>query len=197
MKNKNTWVIVGTTIAIIIGVLLYFASNVLNKKMIAALENVNEVQSSKTENKDNNYTKSFGSYKVSDGWIESKTHSTKTKFFYVANGTDKDEKPDNISVNVGTNKYKAEEHVRFREAIVSQLSMQMANTKATINANGSTTDNGYIVYEFEIKEEDVTTIQYYIVGEYKYILVHETVFNNREETDKVAKEIINSFTWSK
>lgn len=197
MKNKNTWVIVGTVIAIIIGVLLYFASNVLNKKMIAALENVNEVQSSKTENKDNNYTKSFGSYKVSDGWIESKTHSTKTKFFYVANGTDKDQKPDNISVNVGTNKYKEEEHVRFREAIVSQLSMQMANTKATINANGSTTDNGYIVYEFEIKEEDVTTIQYYIVGEYKYILVHETVFNNREETDKVAKEIINSFTWSK
>lgn len=195
MKNKNTWIVVGVIIAIIIGIALYFVSNILNEKMVEALKDINEVQSSKTEDKDNSYTKSFGSYKVSDGWIESKTHSTKTKFFYVESGKDKDKSPDNISINVGTNKYKEEEHVKFREAIISQLSMQMANKEAVINANGSTTDKGYIVYEFEVKEEDITTIQYYIVGDYKYVLVHETVFNNREKTDKVAKEIVNSFTW--
>jgi len=188
-------VIIGTVIAILIGVLLYFASNTLTEKMKNVVGDLNELQNTESVSNDGIYTKSFGSYKIADGWEESTKHSTTSKFFYVEKGKDNDARPDNISVNVGTNKYKAEDHIKFREAIVSQLSMQIANSKATLNANGSTTDKGYIVYEFEIKEENATTVQYYIVGDYKYVLVHETVFNDKEETDKVAKEIVNSFTW--
>ena len=106
--------------------------------------------------------------------------------------------PNNISVNTGTNKYAENEHEKFRTAILNQIAMQVGDSEnIKINANGSNTENGYIVYTFSIQEPDVETIQHYIVGDYKYVLVHETIFDNteKEETDNVAKEIINTFKW--
>ena len=41
------------------------------------------------------------------------------------------------------------------------------------------------------------TIQYYIMGEKKYMLVHVTIFDLKEE-DKILEEaeyIVNTFTW--
>ena len=144
------------------------------------------------------YNKSFGSYEVLNGWVESKEHSSDTKFFYVLNGEEKKARPNNISINSGKNKYLQSEHELFRQAILKQISMQVSNQEGvTINANGSTTDNGDIVYTFVIREEkeNITTTQYYIVGDYKYILVHETVYEENGEVDKVAKRIVNSFKW--
>ena len=54
-------------------------------------EKVKESNSTK-ENGDVVYTKDFGSYTVSSGWEESKTHSSKSKFFYVKNGEDKEKR---------------------------------------------------------------------------------------------------------
>ena len=62
------------------------------------------------------YTKTFGSYVVSNNWIESEEHSTNSKFFYVASGEEREERPNNISVNAGTNKYSSSEHEKFKDA---------------------------------------------------------------------------------
>ena len=142
--------------------------------------------------------KIFGSYKILENWVESEEHSTRSKFFYVKQGQEQYEMPNNISVNTGTNKYAEKEHEKFRTAILNQIAMQIGNSEdIKINANGSNTENVYIVYTFSIQEPDVETIQHYIVGDYKYVLVHETIFDNteKEETDNVAKEIINTFKW--
>ena len=81
-------------------------------------------------------------------------------------------------------------------AILKQLSMQIGrNEDVKLNANGSNTKNGYLVYTFSIKDGNTTTTQYYIVGDYKYVLVHETTFGNSTETDNAAQKIIDTFKW--
>lgn len=144
------------------------------------------------------YEKNFGTYSLPQNWIESKEHSTSTKFFYVVNGEEQSKRPNNISVNAGTNKYTKQEHEKFKTAILNQLMMQIGNEEGvTLNANGFTTEKGDIVYTFVIKEEqeNIATTQYYIVGDYQYILIHETVYGISEEADIVAKNIVNSFQW--
>ena len=144
----------------------------------------------------NTFNKSFGSYEVQKNWVESKEHSTANKFFYVLEGQEQLKRPNNISINYGTNKYDKESHEIFKTAILSQLSMQIAGKEGIeIQANGSNTDNGDIVYTFIIKEtkDNIVTTQYYIVGDYKYILIQETVFEQSEEVDNVAKKMVNSY----
>ena len=159
-------------------------------------EKVKESNSTK-ENGDVVYTKDFGSYTVSSGWEESKTHSSKSKFFYVKNGEDKEKRPNNISINKGTNRYKKEEHMEFKNAIYAQLARQVSKG-AVINASGSNTETGEILYTFVINDNDSIIKQYYIVGEKEYILIHETIFNKDDENkvDEVALKMVNSFEWN-
>ncbi len=165
----------------------------------------NEQQIENTEqniitNEDVTYHKSFGSYRIPKNWIESTKYSTKDKFFYVAEGTEEDPLPNNISVNVGKNKYSSEQHMKFRDAILNQLVMQLPKD-VILNGNGSYTANDYVLYTFtfSITEGDTTlsATQYYIVGDYKYVMVYETAFtDNTEEVDIVAKSIVDTFKWS-
>lgn len=153
-----------------------------------------------TDENGTTYTKSFGSYTVPTGWIESTAYSTPNKFFYVADGTEEDTLPNNISINMGTNKYSADDHISFRQAIVSQLAMQLPKD-TTLNGSGSYTANDYILYTFtfSITENDTTlnATQYYIVGDHKYIMVYESVYDgNTEEVDAIAKNIVDTFQWS-
>lgn len=149
-----------------------------------------------TDEGDTKYQKEFGTYIVKSGWVESKTHSQNGKYFYVKDGQDNDSRPNNISINAGTNKYKKEEHEKFREAIYAQLARQVGSN-VTINATGSTTDKGELVYTFVINNSNLVSTQYYIIGEKKYVMIYETVWNNdeKEETDEVALKMINSFEW--
>lgn len=153
-----------------------------------------------TDENGTTYTKSFGSYTVPTGWIESDIYSTKNKFFYVAEGTEEQEHPNNVSINMGTNRYSAEDHIQFRQAILNQLVAQLPKGTA-LNGSGSFTANDYVLYTFTFSfTENGTTFnatQYYIVGDYKFVMVYETAFNdNTEETDKIAKNIVDTFKWS-
>lgn len=187
IANKDSWKIENK--------LIYFKSDELKSIYNSLLDNIilENYEEEKT------YSKSFGEYKVPSNWIESKTHSTNNKFFYVLSGHDNDVKPNNISINMGTNKYSVNEHDKFKTAIMQQLSIQIGKRDdLTINATGSKTANDYILYTFIIndKSSNITTTQYYIVGDYKYILVHETVFDEYlSETSEVAKKIVNTFIW--
>lgn len=141
----------------------------------------------------------YGTFSIPDTWIKRDDHSTASKYFF-ANKNDKNKIPNNISVEMGTNKYSAEDHISFRQAILSQLSMQMKGVKATIKGDGTKTKQGYILYTFTIELDDSknVTVQHYIVGDYKYVLVHETIWDGeREDTDNAAKTIVDSFVWKK
>lgn len=175
-----------------------FILNIENAEDLGKISNSNmTISSTKTL-----YIKDFGSYIVSNNWIESQTHSTNNKFFYIKNkSAEEEERPNNISINIGRNKYSIEEHEKFRTAIINQLSMQISDLNdCTLSANGSyTKDNNYIVYEFDIYEnkENITTKQFYIIGDYKYILIHETIYDQADkDIDYVAEQIVNSFKWN-
>ena len=97
---------------------------------------------------------------------------------------------------MGTNKYSKDDHMSFKTAIQNQLAYQIKGYGATITGSGSTTKEGYIVYSFKIDMGSQITVQHYIVGDYKYVLVHETIWDgNSSDTDNAAKEIVNSFKW--
>ena len=145
----------------------------------------------------NQITTDFGTYNIPDTWIKRDDHSTYSKYFF-ANRNDTNSIPNNISVEMGTNRYSVEDHLQFRQALVTQLTMQAKAYNMTINAAGTTTKNGYIVYTFELKGSSETTIQHYIVGDYKYVLVHETIFReDNNDTNNAANVIVNSFEWKK
>lgn len=153
-----------------------------------------------TDENGTRYIKSFGTYTVPTGWIESDVYSTKDKFFYVADGTQQNALPNNISINMGSNQYSADDHISFRQAIVQQLTMQLPKD-TILNGSGSYTANDYVLYTFTftIQEEDMTLVatQYYIVGDYKYIMVYESVYDGDTETvDMIAKNMVDTFTWT-
>lgn len=182
ITNKNSWKIEGENIV--------FANEELSNKFLEIVNNMLENIPGTLIEKD------FGTYEIPADWIESEAHSTNNKFFYVKEGQENDNRPNNISVNESTNKYAASEHEKFRMAILNQLSMQIGGDEnVELNANGSNTKNGYVVYTFSIKDQDNTTTQYYIVGDYKYILVHETTYGDSTETDSAAQKIIDTFKW--
>ena len=201
MKKRWIFLILGI---ILISIIWILSMHFITFKYILKLEDINNLNrnSNITISSDETlYTKDFGSYIVANNWIESQSHSTANKFFYIKDQkAENEEKPNNISINMGTNKYSSSEHEKFRDAILSQLSYQISNSPdCTLNANGSfTKDNNYVVYEFDIfeKSENIITKQFYIVGDYKYVLVHETVYNfPSDEVDAVSKKIVDSFEW--
>ncbi len=138
----------------------------------------------------------YGKYNIPSNYMLRKDHSTSSKYFFVNKKDRTSNRPNNISVEGGTNKYSKDEHLLFRQAIMAQLHQQVKMYNATVNGSGINSKNGYIVYKFIIEGNNQTTIQYYIVGDYKYILVHETIFdNNVNDVDKAAMYIVNSFIW--
>lgn len=145
---------------------------------------------------DSIYKKEFGTYTVLDGWVESETHSTEEQFFYVKDGHDDDASPDNISINEGTNRYGKDEYMQFKDAIMAQLLAQVGNQNVQVNGSGTYTANEDPMIMFELIEEDGTvTRQYYIIGDYRYCLVHLTNYSGDEEADRAAEIMADGFVW--
>ena len=149
----------------------------------------------KVQNNQNYIETSYGSFNIPSTWMKRDDHSTYSKYFF-ANRNDKNSIPNNISVEMGINKYSKDEHMSFKTAIQNQLAYQTKGTGSTITGSGSTSKNGYVVYTFRVNMSSQITVQHYIVGDYKYVLVHETIWDgNSSDTDNAAKEIVNSFKW--
>lgn len=146
-------------------------------------------------NKQNGISTSFGRYEIPKTWQMNRGHSTKNKYFFTHKG-DKHNPPNNISVEYGTNGYKKDNHIIFKNAIMRQLLMQTKGSGAIINGSAWSSVNGDIIYSFTIKEKKSTTVQHYIVGNYSYVLVHETIwYGEEEDVHNAAKTIINTFKW--
>ena len=102
ITNKNSWKIEGENII--------FTTEDLSNKFLELINDMLENIPGTLIEKD------FGTYEIPVDWIESVAHSTNDKFFYVKEGQENENRPDNISVNEGTNKYPADEHEKFRSA---------------------------------------------------------------------------------
>lgn len=145
---------------------------------------------------DYTYRKEFGTYTVLDGWEESKTHSTEDKYFYIKEGHDEDAQPDNVSVNVGTNRYAQDEVMEFKDAIVAQMMAQIGGQSVEFNGTGTYTAAEDPLIIIEVVEEDgAVTRQYYVVGDHRYCLIHLTNYDDDEEAYELARIMADSFVW--
>ena len=196
MKTKTSIIMLSIIAVIVMNLGHIFTMHFLENQELQ----LQKIRINKEKTSKNTYNKDFGSYELPSNWVESKLHSTNTKFFYVKEGEENQPTPNNISINEGVNKYKESEHEKFKNAITRELSMQIGkDDNITLNANGSKTDNGYIVYTFVIKEneENIVTTQAYIIGDYKYVLIHETTYtSDTEESDQAFKNMVNTFKWN-
>lgn len=159
---------------------------------LSAAESLQEIEATEPEEE----TAFPGSYTVPEGWVTAESHSTAKKIFFVQEGHENDMQPDNISIEVGKNRYKAEEHELFREAILKQLLMQTKGLSAELNGSGTSTEQGYILYVFTVKGSGATTVQYYIVDDYRYCLIHLTNFSGEEDACEAAQALADSFVWA-
>lgn len=138
-----------------------------------------------------------GEYDVPDGWVKSETYSNARQIFYVEEGKEDSTQPDNISINVGENKYSAEEHTKFKDAILRQIMMQIQGQDVELDGTGTHTEQDYVVYIFTIteKESGIVTKQYYIVDDYRFCLIQLTNFTGSEAADEAAQQMMDSFVW--
>lgn len=145
--------------------------------------------------KSNVVNASFGTYRI-DKLVKQNDHSTANKIFYVLEKDKYKTTPDNVSVEVGTNKYPKEQYLAFKTAIQLQLYSQVGRD-ATIVGNGLTTTKGNTVLKFIMKKQNDNTevTQYYIVGDYKYVLVHETNFSRNPDLNVAVYNIVDTFEW--
>lgn len=150
----------------------------------------------------------YGKYKVPAGFMivpeyaESEGYTAAEKRYYVKDDEDVSRKGTGISsfsVEIGQNRYAMDEHERFRQGIVASLGAQLSadDVQASLSGAGTTTDEGYPLYTFTIEMEDVTVVQYYVVGDQKYLLISLAygIDEPGEDYTAASLEVANSFIW--
>jgi hypothetical protein len=142
--------------------------------------------------------KSFGTFSLPAEWGEITQYSRNGKYFYSHQVEKIGSNMTNISIELGRNPYALEDHMTFRYAILRQLLMQAGD--AQVHGSGTFTRSGYPLYIFTILEEEahVTTIQYYIIGDKKHILIHLTDFHNGNivNAEEIVRNMVESFIWA-
>lgn len=186
---KKNWL---TTIEfiLVIGIFLFVSTGCDNS--LREFGTGDNIIKQKANEKDVNYEKSFGSYQISSEWKE--VENNNSRYRYVKRSEVGNYNANNISIQQLENNYSIENHVEFKNSILKGLSSQ--NLKGiTVNSSGSTTENGDILYTFILSGDKGVTTEYCIIGDYKYILITEVNIDGSEETDSVAKKIVDSFKW--
>ena len=141
----------------------------------------------------------YGTYTVPEGWSEAKELSQKNLTFYLQNGTPTDKPTTNISVSEGKNKYSAADAGSFAQAIDRQLRSQAGSLDLkSYSGNGTFTEKDYPLITMVVETEEMTTIQHYIVGDHRYVMVHLSEYNDEAipNAEEVALSIVNSFEWA-
>ena len=143
-------------------------------------------------------TKSFGTFQIPEDWVEISRYSRNGKYFYSHKSEKISLNMTNISIETGSNPYALDDHMTFRYAILRQLLMQAGGMD--VGGSGTFTKNNDPLYIFTIEDKDdnVTIIQFYIIGDKKHILIHVTDFHNKKITnaEEVARFIADSFIWN-
>ena len=85
--------------------------------------------------------------------------------------------------------------MKFRDAIVRQLTMQAAAAGGELTGEGTFTEQEDSLYIFTIREEGALTKQFYIVGDKRHCLIHLTNFTGSEDEEEAARAMAGSFVW--
>jgi hypothetical protein len=146
-------------------------------------------------------TKAFGSFLIPEDWIEIEMYSKNNKYFYSHKSEQIGSTMTNISIEIGSNPYELDNHPSFRGAILGVLLMQARAMNAEVSPSYiGKTKSDYPIYGFTIEEknENIMTIQFYICGNKKHIMVYATDFHNGNITNviEVAQFIAKNFVWS-
>jgi hypothetical protein len=147
------------------------------------------------------YSKSFGSYAVPAAWAESNGLSRGDKYYYLR--ADSDKSSGSVSIETGRNRYTKDDAAAFRDATYRQLLWQVSGDPEAsfLLGGGSVTDKGYTLYIFTIEyaRQELTTRQYYILGDYKHALIYETDYHdkNTPSVTDAARAIADNFEWAK
>jgi hypothetical protein len=155
------------------------------------------------EEKGLTYMKSFGAYNTTADWIESAELSQNDRYFYLRKGQSPGRTVSMISVESGRHRYTADDHATFRDTVYRQLLKQVSNDPDAgfLFGDGATTERGNTLCIFTIEYDSVgrTDRMYYIVGDYKYVLITETDCHDRDAADitAAAKAIADSFEWAR
>ena len=141
--------------------------------------------------------KSFGQYTLPLGWFESKELSQPDYFFYLKEGTSLDRPTSNISVSEGTNRYAADDYYSFAQAIDRQMKGQATEDVIGYSGDGTFTESGIPLIIIRIEDAECVSTQYYLVGDYRFVMVHSTDFHDEAipEVDDAARSIVESFEW--
>jgi hypothetical protein len=144
-------------------------------------------------------SKSFGSFSLPDDWVELTRYSRNGKYFYSHQSEADNSIMTNISIELGRNPYALDDHMTFRYAILRQLLMQAGNAQVSGSGTYTKHDDPLYIFVIESKEDNVTTTQFYIVGNKKHILIHLTDFHNENITnaEEIARMMADSFIWAK
>ncbi|MDR1573497.1 MAG: copper amine oxidase N-terminal domain-containing protein [Clostridiales Family XIII bacterium] len=147
------------------------------------------------------YMKSFGVYNTASDWFEAAELSQNDRYYYLKNGQSPGKTVSNISVESGRHRYASADYSLFRDAVYRGFLKQVSNDPDAgfLFGDSTTTAKGYTLYIFTIEYEGVgrTDRMYYIVDDYKYVLITETDLHDKSVADitTVAKTMADSFEW--
>ncbi|MDR1247087.1 MAG: copper amine oxidase N-terminal domain-containing protein [Clostridiales Family XIII bacterium] len=149
------------------------------------------------------YMKSFGVYSTVSDWPESAELSQNDKYYYLKNDRVHGDNTSCILVESGRHRYAGDDYPAFREAMYRRLLKQAANDPDVgfLFGDGTATARGYTMYIFTVEYDGVerTDRMYYIVGDYKYVLITETDYHDKNAADisAAARVIADSFEWAR
>ncbi|MDL2237235.1 hypothetical protein LJC56_05335 [Christensenellaceae bacterium OttesenSCG-928-K19] len=203
---KRKYVLLGVVLILLVAVL---CSCGVVGEIAQEAKNIMEAQDGRQMTIDDDGTVEvfYGTYQIPQGWEYSEKYTIDTdalagKLFFIKSDVEPAGKyPTNISIEYGTNSYGVEDHERFRDSILAQLQTQMTEGDGILTGAGSYTAQGYRVYRFGIGEDEsedgISTVQYYIVGDRQYVMVHMTDFHDPSvlDADEAAQQIVDSFIW--
>ena len=146
------------------------------------------------------YDKRFGTYSLPEDWVEVPEHSQEPNYYsYAFEGTENDGRPNNIAVAYGDQPYGEDEFDEFKNAILSNLAGQIGDKDVEIHSSGTTTSEGNVLLTVELLEENATTIQYYVLGEKKFVMISAAIYDydaaEEDNIKAVAFQIADQFVW--
>ena len=139
----------------------------------------------------------YGEYILPKDWCINEEKSTESFNVHMDENVIFQEETSYFLIESGKSPYTKEEHGLFKQRILSQL-LQDDNLPedANIDMVSSTTENGNIVYSFNISisGNERMTLNY-IVGDRRYCLIKEVEYKGGGYTFDAAQYVINSFIW--
>ena len=138
-----------------------------------------------------------GTYKIT-GLVKREDLSTEETDVYCLKKDKEEKKPDNVRVGERVNVYTIKNNLAFKNYIPDQLKRDFGND-IQIKGITLTTSKNNLVYKFNvIKENDESEITlYFIIGDYKYIIVNETNYSKNPDFDDAVYKLVDSFKWER